>query len=220
MEVYMKEVKIPQGFNPFKIKVNNVVYEYKPGTTVEVPDEVAEVIENYNGYQNEDPAKLEWVEGFSFDPVDDRRKAVMVDDEGKLVLGARGGSVPILKVVAGSGTPESTKTVGKFGYFSKASDAQEWNPSGSTVADYLIIPDTELKEAVTFIEEGFKTVIVSPLPIPGDDSVVVIFIPTEVGFGVDVSGNVSGPVKADYGSVADGYIVNGDFTATIYSGLM
>lgn len=211
----MKEVKIPQGFNPFKIKVNNVTYEYKPGEIVEVPDEVAEVIENYNGFQNEDPDKLEWVEGFSFDPVDDRHKAVMVDDEGKLVLDARGGSIPILKVIAGPNTPKDTKTVGKFGYFSKASDAHEWNPSGSTVADYLIIPETELQEAVTYIEEGFKTVIVTPCPIPGDDSVVVIFIPTEVGFGVDVSGNVSGPVKADFGSVADGYIVNGDFTATI-----
>jgi hypothetical protein len=220
MEVNMKEVKIPQGFNPFKIKVNNVTYEYKPGEIVEVPDDVAEVIENYESYQNEDPAKKEYVEGFAFDPVADAGKAVMVDEEGKLAVGAGsgvGGTVPIITVVGGERTPADTKNFGMFGYFCKARDAKDWNPNASTNADYLRIPQAEQQEVITFIGTGFKTVIVSPLPIPADDSVVLIFIPTVVDFEVDVSGNVSGPVKADFGSVADGYIVNGDFTATISS---
>lgn len=41
----MKTVKIPNCMNPFEVIVNNHRYRYPGGTTQEVPDEVAEVIE-------------------------------------------------------------------------------------------------------------------------------------------------------------------------------
>ena len=44
----MKTVKIPSDYNPYIVVVNGVTYAYKAGTTQEVPDEVAAVIENYN----------------------------------------------------------------------------------------------------------------------------------------------------------------------------
>ena len=42
-----KEIKIPSCRNPFVVFVNGMRYEYESGTTVEVPDEVAEVIKNH-----------------------------------------------------------------------------------------------------------------------------------------------------------------------------
>ena len=41
----MKTIQIPTTSNPFIVSINNHVYTYKAGSTVEVPDEVAEVIE-------------------------------------------------------------------------------------------------------------------------------------------------------------------------------
>lgn len=42
----MKTIKIPMNNNPLTVVINNSVYRYKAGETVEVPDEVAEAIEN------------------------------------------------------------------------------------------------------------------------------------------------------------------------------
>jgi hypothetical protein len=42
-----KTITIPSCKNPFVITVNNHTYSYKAGETVEVPDWVAEVIENH-----------------------------------------------------------------------------------------------------------------------------------------------------------------------------
>lgn len=41
----MKTIQIPTTSNPFIVSINNHVYTYKAGTTVEVPDEVAAAIE-------------------------------------------------------------------------------------------------------------------------------------------------------------------------------
>ena len=41
-----KTVTIPTGANPFVVVINNVRYVYKAGDTVEVPDEVAALIED------------------------------------------------------------------------------------------------------------------------------------------------------------------------------
>ena len=43
-----KMVKIPECMSPFRVTVNNREYSYPAGQTVEVPDEVAEVITNHN----------------------------------------------------------------------------------------------------------------------------------------------------------------------------
>lgn len=40
----MKTIQIPMNSNPFTVIINNSVYHYKAGETIEVPDEVAEVI--------------------------------------------------------------------------------------------------------------------------------------------------------------------------------
>lgn len=42
----MKTIQIPTNSNPFVVVINNTTYTYKAGDTVEVPDEVADVIEN------------------------------------------------------------------------------------------------------------------------------------------------------------------------------
>jgi hypothetical protein len=42
----MKTITIPTNCNPYIVVINNHVYVYKAGETVEVPDEVAEAIED------------------------------------------------------------------------------------------------------------------------------------------------------------------------------
>lgn len=42
----MKTIQIPTNKNPFTVAINNTVYRYPAGQTVEVPDEVAAVIED------------------------------------------------------------------------------------------------------------------------------------------------------------------------------
>lgn len=42
----MKTIQIPKYSNPFTVVINNSVYRYKAGETVEVPDEVAAAIED------------------------------------------------------------------------------------------------------------------------------------------------------------------------------
>ena len=42
----MKTITIPDYKNPFIVVINNHVYRYKGGETIEVPDEVAEAIED------------------------------------------------------------------------------------------------------------------------------------------------------------------------------
>lgn len=42
----MKTITIPGYKNPFVVVINNSVYQYKSGETIEVPDDVAEAIED------------------------------------------------------------------------------------------------------------------------------------------------------------------------------
>lgn len=42
----MKTISIPEYNNPFIVNINNKEYTYKAGATIEVPDEVAEAIED------------------------------------------------------------------------------------------------------------------------------------------------------------------------------
>ena len=42
----MKTIQIPTNSNPFVVIINNEVYQYRSGETIEVPDEVAEAIED------------------------------------------------------------------------------------------------------------------------------------------------------------------------------
>ena len=42
----MKTITIPEYKNPFIVVINNHVYQYKGGETIEVPDDVAEAIED------------------------------------------------------------------------------------------------------------------------------------------------------------------------------
>ena len=42
----MKSITIPKYNNPFTVNINNKEYTYKGGETIEVPDEVAEAIED------------------------------------------------------------------------------------------------------------------------------------------------------------------------------
>lgn len=43
----MKTIQIPMNSNPFTVVINNKEYSYTAGQTIEVPDEVAEAIENH-----------------------------------------------------------------------------------------------------------------------------------------------------------------------------
>lgn len=42
----MKTIQIPTTSNPFIVNINNKAYQYRAGDTIEVPDEVAEAIED------------------------------------------------------------------------------------------------------------------------------------------------------------------------------
>ena len=42
----MKTIQIPTTSNPFIVNINNNAYQYRAGETIEVPDEVAEAIED------------------------------------------------------------------------------------------------------------------------------------------------------------------------------
>ena len=42
----MKTITIPKYKNPFIVVINNNVYQYRAGETIEVPDEVADIIAN------------------------------------------------------------------------------------------------------------------------------------------------------------------------------
>ena len=42
----MKTIQIPMNSNPFTVVINNSVYQYKAGESVEVPDEVAAAIDD------------------------------------------------------------------------------------------------------------------------------------------------------------------------------
>jgi hypothetical protein len=86
----MREVTIPNDYNPFVVKVNNVEYFYKAGETVEVPDEVADVIDRFNGAKVPEPEKLEYVEGFSYDPVADAGKVLQIRDDGRGIEWGKG----------------------------------------------------------------------------------------------------------------------------------
>ena len=44
----MKTIQIPTTSNPFIVNINNNAYQYRAGETAEVPDEVAEAIEDAN----------------------------------------------------------------------------------------------------------------------------------------------------------------------------
>lgn len=46
----MKTITIPDYKNPFTVTINNKEYQYKGGETVEVPDEVASLISQYEVY--------------------------------------------------------------------------------------------------------------------------------------------------------------------------
>lgn len=51
-----KTVTIPKHMNPYRVWVNGVLYEYPAGATVEVPDEVAEIIEQTRREPNIPPS--------------------------------------------------------------------------------------------------------------------------------------------------------------------
>ena len=48
----MRTVKIPDCMNPFVVVVNHVEYAYPAGATMEVPDDVANVIEHHQAYHD------------------------------------------------------------------------------------------------------------------------------------------------------------------------
>ena len=108
----MREVTIPNDYNPFRLEVNGRIYSYKAGTTQSVPDEVAELIDMYNqskpvpkensiidnnglGFQKtdadkvlkvkEDGSDVEWAEGGLDIPeytAEDAGKALKVNQDG------------------------------------------------------------------------------------------------------------------------------------------
>lgn len=55
----MKKVTIPTCANPFVVMVNGIKYTYPAGETVEVPDDVAAVIEQHDeAHNNPEPAPV------------------------------------------------------------------------------------------------------------------------------------------------------------------
>lgn len=78
----MRVVTIPKDRDPFIIRLNNTDYFYKAGETIEVPDEVADIVERYEAAKVSGELKLEWVEGLKYNPVKDAGKKLTVKDDG------------------------------------------------------------------------------------------------------------------------------------------
>lgn len=94
----MKEVTIPKGFKPFKITVNNRVYEYTPGETVTVPDDVAEVIDHIALPKEPKANSVIDNQGLSFTK-DDAGKILQVNDKGTDVVWGGVSSTAALAIV-------------------------------------------------------------------------------------------------------------------------
>lgn len=83
----MREVTIPEGWNPCKITVNNVTYEYPAGQTVEVPDEIAALIEQAAANQPQAKDQRQ-VYSLEFGP-EDAGKVLTVNDAETEAIWAR-----------------------------------------------------------------------------------------------------------------------------------
>lgn len=88
----MKTVTIPAGFHPLEITINNTKYVYREGETVDVPDEVAALIEQYNAAQPvPKPNSLIDNLGLAYQR-SDKGKALKVKEDGSDVEWAEAGS--------------------------------------------------------------------------------------------------------------------------------
>jgi len=122
----MREVTIPEGWNPCKITVNNVTYEYPAGQTVEVPDEVAAIIEMgaANVYKAKDQRQVFSLE---FGP-DDAGKVLTVNEDetgAKWAEASGGGSGGIMVV-----TPSYDESISNYVLDKKAKEISDAIDSG------------------------------------------------------------------------------------------
>lgn len=78
----MREVTIPADTDPYIVIVNTMEYSYPAGETLTVPDEVADIIDQYNAAKPEIPAPMEWVDGLKYDPDNDAGKALKIKEGG------------------------------------------------------------------------------------------------------------------------------------------
>ena len=108
----MREVTIPNDYNPFRLEVNGRIYSYKAGTTQSVPDEVAELIDMYN-QSKPVPRQNSIIDnsGLSFQKTD-ADKVLKVKEDGSDVEWGEGGGdeLIIINQTMVDGLPAMDKT--------------------------------------------------------------------------------------------------------------
>ena len=122
----MREVTIPNDYNPFRLEVNGRIYSYKAGTTQSVPDEVAELIDKYNKSKPV-PKQNSIIDnsGLSFQKTD-ADKVLKVKEDGSDVEWAEGGGG------SGSDLPEYTAAdAGKVLAVNEDGTGVKWSEGGS-----------------------------------------------------------------------------------------
>ena len=141
----MKTVTIPTCANPFVVIVNGIKYTYPAGATVEVPDDVAAVIEQHDeAHNNPEPAPVvppfvpSTGGGGGGLPVVELTTAVTAEPS---PLTAEENA--LMDAVAETGNPIILKCSGDGGYFCGLATAMG-ESADAIIAFYLNTPDTTL----------------------------------------------------------------------------
>lgn len=218
----MREVTIPNDYNPFVVWVNNVEYFYKAGETVEVPDEVAEVIDRFTGAKVPEPEKLEYVEGFSYDPVADAGKVLQIRDDGRGIEwgegsgGGGGGSsqldewlgvTDLVTLTINLTMPESVEPGGRFAVnFEYYNDLTEPDYASDPHISKYVNTATSLEIPAPLINGKIFTLSFGSLEIPDVGAFVIGTVPTD---GATYSGG------AEFDESTSTVIITGDATLNL-----
>lgn len=150
----MKTILIPMNSNPFVVVINNNVYQYKAGQTMEVPDEVAEAIENALALEPKPKRYLSKFAQFTEGTVSEIHEG---DLEGIQTVSAYAFyQRPNLRSVE---MPEGVESIGAYSIAYCLSITEIEIPSSVTTISYRAFSGCDNLAKVTFAEDSLIQVI-------------------------------------------------------------